>query len=910
MQPPECQSSPPYLSYWGKAQPHADSQVGWHPVAYHCLDVAAVGTRLFELRPQLLHALAHLSGLQQDLARNWFLFGLALHDIGKFTCCFQAKVEQLFQHKDYWSSGRVLVADPGHGRTGLALWNGDCRGKGKFTAFFGEDSLDTFDARQHFSMWFAAIAGHHGRPVAEENLIGRICPTALEDAAIYIEDCTKLFDPCLPSRIPELCKNSIGRSSWLVAGLAMLCDWIGSNQEWFPYTASEHDLASYMDIALRRAGEALNASGLIPPKPANIYSLSDALGVEKPVATPLQDWASNTAGIHGPSLIVIEDLTGAGKTEAGLIIAHRLMTAGAAEGLYWALPTMATADALYKRIATGYQRLFSETAKASLVLAHSARVYNDIFQKSIFEPKADGSSRYGDGAANDEDTTAGAACTRWLSDDRRKTFLADIGVGTVDQALLSALPSKHQALRLAALCRRVLVIDEAHSYDPYMTGLLETLLEFQGAFGGSAIIISATLTFEARAKLARAFARGAGWQQPHIQELSFPLATVISGGGICKETVLEPSRGTRRDLAIRRLGDETEAMDVLAQASHNGQAAVWIRNTVQDALDAHANLRTMLPEAKVDLFHARFALGDRLEIEKHVLENFGKPSEGAQRQRILIVTQVVEQSLDCDWDVMISDLAPIDLLIQRAGRLHRHHHRPARPDPVLHVVSPDPQLDTKADWYSSAFPRAAYVYPNHAQLWLTMHNLLVSGGLKLASSNPRDLIERVFGVEAEEAPEALSEASANAEAKAMSEGAFAKMNALKLNAGYVHHAGAWESDTKTPTRLGEDSRVLRLAKWDGATLTPWHTDDDLRKAWRLSEVSVRATLVESIDYDANTVLQQAVAKETASWPEKFDPPLLLVLSWDGKRWNATVKNKQGQNVEVSYSSDAGLVFHT
>lgn len=911
---PDQARLPAYLSYWGKAQPASEQGPDWHPLAYHGLDVAAVGAALLKSRPQLLAALARASGLPQDLARRWLLFALALHDIGKFACCFQTKVERLFRHQAHWSAERPLAVDPGHGRLGIALWEGGCdrAGSQDFASLFGPPGIGSFGIFRKFSAWFSAAAGHHGRPVEKDGLIGCICPTALADARAYIEDCATLFDPRIPEDLPKLKEAAIKRSSWLAAGLTILCDWVGSNQGWFPYTKNEYDLAGYWEIATGRARDALAKAGMSAPRIAARFTLADALNKQEPAPTPLQRWAAEEAPVDGQSLLVIEDLTGAGKTEAGLIIAHRLMASGAAEGLYWALPTMATADALYKRMSAGYQRLFADARDASLVLAHSASAFNDIFAKSIFEPCAAASPRYnGSGETRgeqDANVTASAACARWLADDRRKTFLADVGVGTIDQALLGVLPSKHQALRLAALSRRTLIVDEAHSYDPYMTKLLERLLEFQGALGGSVIVMSATLTKEARDRFASAFAMGAGWEKFTIKETGFPLATVISAARPPLERTLAPGRGTRRDLAVRRLDGEAEAVEVLAEAAAKGQAAVWIRNTVQDALDAYEKVQALLPDAQVDLFHARFALCDRLDIERRVLDSFGKDSEGPQRQRVLIATQVVEQSLDCDWDVMISDLAPVDLLIQRAGRLHRHDHRPPRPAPVLHIVSPDPTADSGAKWYEAAFPRAAYVYPDHGQLWLTMRALLDAGGLKLASGSPRDLIERVFARDSDEIPERLADASVKAMSKSMADRAIAQMNGLRLEGGYVHQAGAWESDARTPTRLGEDTRVLRLAKWDGSTLTPWKPDGDPRRAWRLSEVSVRAGRVSSVSYSHDAALEKAVAREIAAWPERYDQPLLVALVEDGGAWTARARDAKDYAVILRYCPTLGLMY--
>ncbi len=142
----------------------------------------------------------------------------------------------------------------------------------------------------------------------------------------------------------------------------------------------------------------------------------------------------------------------------------------------------------------------------------------------------------------------------------------------------------------------------------------------------------------------------------------------------------------------------------------------------------------------------------------------------------------------------------------------------------------------------------------------------------------------------------------------MAERGVAQMNALKLGKGYVHQAGAWESDTRTPTRLGEETRALRLAKWDGATLTPWAAHADPRRAWRLSEVPVRAARVASVDYGRDTALEKAVALEIAAWPERYDPPLLVALVKDAGVWGARAKDVKDRTVVLRYCRSRGLMY--
>lgn len=912
-----CRHMPvPYIAhYWGKARPlEGIARHDWHPIAYHGLDVAAAGEAYLRLRPEVLARLAHRAGLPGPVTRNWLLFGLAIHDLGKYADCFQAKWRRLGTPPDWTEHD-----DPGHGSVGRALWDQQCDlGWDPDDASFLHLFQENFSHRDAFTHWVAAIFGHHGRPVGGPSgpLRQLVTGTAVANAHRYVAACATLFPLDVLDGPEQLQDASFKETSWLVAGTAMVADWIGSNQAWFPYEAPDHTLADYWPLAQQRAGRAILETGLSRPPVAPGFTLSDALasaaGKADPVPSDLQDWALADFKPTGQSLVIVEDLTGAGKTEAALIAAHRLMKAGLAGGLYWALPTMATANGLYARLAKSYDRLFDDP-NASLVLAHGKREFNPAFKRSVLPA---GRQEKPLGTAPD-DESASAQCAAWIADDRRKAFLADVGVGTIDQALLAVLPAKHQALRLAALAQRVLVIDEIHSYDPYVSKLVASLLEFHAALGGSAVLLSATMTQKLRRDLVAAFAKGARWSTEAPKSHAFPLVTVVTNAKQTQEIARQSNRGTRRDLAVQRLASEAEVVDFLLKAYRRGEASVWIRNTVHDAITAADALRQRLgarDAAAVDLFHARFALGDRLAIETRTLDDFGKDSVAERRNRILVATQVVEQSLDLDFDTMVSDLAPIDLLIQRAGRLHRHgkEARGNRPDPVLHVLAPEPRDDATAKWFANLFAKAQYVYQDHGQLWLTMRYLVEHDGLKLESDSPRDPIEAVFNGSP---PVGLLSVSGKAAGEAAAQRGFATMNALKLHEGYAQSTGSWKSDEITPTRLGAKQRTLRLARWDGKKLAPWCQDKDGDEAasWRLSEVQALAARVAKAD-TGNTAIAAEVVKVMATWPDRFDPPLLVPLQQAGDVWRCevTAEARRGETVghgaRLVYCSSKGLRF--
>ncbi|WP_419602660.1 DEAD/DEAH box helicase, partial [Thiolapillus sp.] len=208
--------------------------------------------------------------------------------------------------------------------------------------------------------------------------------------------------------------------------------------------------------------------------------------------TPLQQACLDLPIGTEPQLFILEDVTGSGKTEAALILAARLMAAGQAQGLYIGLPTMATANAMYDRMSTVYERLYRPgEPRPSLILSHSARHLSESFQQSLLAAQAS-ATHYG------EEESIVAQCNRWLADNRKKALLADVGIGTIDQALLAVMPARHQSLRLLGLVGKVLILDEVHAYHAYTSEPLKRLIRFHAALGGSVILLSATLTRKQR----------------------------------------------------------------------------------------------------------------------------------------------------------------------------------------------------------------------------------------------------------------------------------------------------------------------------------------------------------------------------------------------------------------------------
>ena len=687
------------------------------------------------------------------------------------------------------------------------------------------------------------------------------------------------------------------RASWLLSGLTILSDWIGSNTTFFPYHTETLALEEYWQrFALRQAEAAVTAFGVLPSLPSKTTGMASLFpNISEP--SPLQDFSSSCELAEGAQLFILEDVTGSGKTEAALTLAHRLMTAGLAEGIFMALPTMATANAMFERVEQAYRRMYAGGEQPSLILSHSSRHLSPVFLESIGVADKNGDRAYAWG-----EDTASNSCNTWLADNRKKAFLAAIGVGTLDQALLAVLPSRHQSLRLLGLGRSVLIVDEVHAYDPYMQTLLRNLLQFQAAQGGSAILLSATLPQKTRQELVDSFTRGTGGISLSLQVNNYPLVThVNSNGGM--ELPLASRSGTGRTVAVQIVHETASVEMLLKEAVAAGQCACWVRNTVADAVSAYERLNRDLSEDTVMLFHARFALGDRLEIERKVLRLFGKDSSKERAGKILVATQVVEQSLDLDFDFMVTDLAPIELIIQRAGRLHRHP-RGERGQPTLAILCPPLIGEPKSTWYSEFFPQAAYVYPSHGQLWLA-GNMLATKREFTVPDDARCLVEAVYGEEqGDKIPPELCKRDLDADGKARAEISLAQLNCLDLDAGYTTTLNQWLDDTVTPTRLGAPTTTVRLARWNGACLTPWFPAD--RYAWDLSQVSVNRARIAGASQHGR-ILEAEVERAMESMPDhcKWSVLIPLSLAEDGT-WRGPAIDHRQCEVTAIYHPKTGL----
>ena len=717
---------------WGKS---TEDGLGY-PLICHMLDVAAVAWEILDREPPSSTE-QYSRDLGVDAARECVCALIALHDLGKASPAFQAK----------WDSGAERVRQ--HGLTWTARVGSAPHGV-VTEAGLPELLSNRGWARRASSHVASAIGAHHGFRATRKDV--RAARFDSLGAEVWSEVRDELIDAIfsvLGVHETPTTDSLDGAAYMRLAGLTSFADWIGSDTRHFGPTGDAARIDEHFAESRDRARFALDRIGWTrraPLKPRSV-PFADMFPFSP---RPLQSVTSELVeDVDTPSLTLIEAPTGEGKTEAALFAYVQLQRAVGHRGLYVALPTMATGNAMFERVCA-FLEACDRVQPPDLQLLHGASFLNESFTELRIRDVWDDST----GAV---DRNANVVAREWFT-HKKRALLSEYGVGTVDQALFSILNLKHQFVRLWGLSNRVVILDEIHAYDTYTSGLLDILLRWLHALGSSAIVMSATLPPARRRELL------ATYGAIDVPPPPYPHVTVVT-----------PQRTATRSFEVREMPEyslrsaPTDVLDIarsLATAVESGGCLACIVNTVQRAQDVYRALGDgkrienggvmcgkRVEGVDVYLFHARYPIEERHARENTILRLLGKESEDRPSRSVLIATQVVEQSLDLDFDVMYSDLSPIDLLLQRAGRLHRHDRpRPsAHATATLHIAGLDavgelPDLSTHA-W--------DYVYEAYV-LFRSWYALQGVETLRPAQ-DAQALIERVY--DAEDEPDGLSNAA-------------------------------------------------------------------------------------------------------------------------------------------------------
>ena len=671
---------------WAKKN-RVDNQPMWLPLLVHLEDTANVCGLLYNnwlsqgVKDLLMDSVVSDVDDKDELLLNLCRFLGFVHDLGKATAIFQVKksfngdyeldsliIEKLINagFKDIDKFALAKRENIGHNISGQYLLT-------KFGVNFCVTNI---------------IGSHHGKPISKNE--SEICDSFTSslfqedninsERAIYWQNLQKnIFNKALsecgfsdPKDLPLISQPG----QVILSGLLIMADWISSNEAYFPLISLDQDEVSpdRVEVGFTKWLDE-RAEAWVPNSYfENIYK-SRFNFKPRDAQRKISEVINN---IDEPGIVILEAPMGMGKTETALIAVEDLAQKTERTGMFFALPTQATSNGIFTRVREWLDHIEGEK---SLRLIHGKAQLNDEFSKLPKSRNIHG----GDGVGVNE----------WFA-GRKVSILDDFTVGTVDQILLAALKQKHLMLRHLGLSNKVVVIDEVHAYDAYMSVFLYRALRWLGAYKVPVVILSATLPISKRNSLLKSYMMGANLDYGSIPKPegfetneAYPLLTYNDGANIKQFADFETDVGIDYQI-IKKSKDESEDLvGLIKENTPKGGIVGVMVNTVRKAQDFARQCIESFGEDRVEILHSSFIATDRYKKEKNLIKTIGKNGNRPDF-KIVIGTQVIEQSLDIDFDILITDLSPMDLILQRMGRLHRHEEtkRPTNlKNPVVYVLN-------------------------------------------------------------------------------------------------------------------------------------------------------------------------------------------------------------------------------
>ncbi|MEC3892269.1 CRISPR-associated helicase Cas3' [Nocardiopsis sp. LDBS1602] len=660
---------PPLVTVlWGKTG-EVDRDMpddAWHPLLFHMIDSANVAGQIWD---RYLSTAMRTALGPPGIGRALYMWLAGLHDLGKASPVHQ----KLSPH--HYQRVHAVVPHTAECEEGFP--------HARLSAYMTMEILEQEEGWPfEVALWIAdVLGGHHGTFPSgsgthdpERRTVGG---EAYRQARRFLFDSITEYCGVDLDRLRDHIPNMGAQLSF--AGAVVMADWLASNSGYFGYDSSETkpEESLYRKIseqtARDRFQEITELNRVWFPEPGD--SAHDLyrrrFGIEEPHGTQtLVDEIARAAA--NPGLMVIEAPTGEGKTEAALAAAEILAGRFGFNGLFFALPTQATSNSIFDRLLKKWEE--SQPLKPTVSLVHGKARLKKEFTELPSGAVADGGC---------DSLTASS----WMRGSK-KALLNPVAVGTIDQLLFAGVAARYLQLRHLGLANKVVVIDEVHAYDTYMSEILHRTLHWLGWHGVPVVLLSATLPPKQRRELLNAYS---GAPNLTLEGSGYPRVTWVEAptmdqrlawkeGDGTEPALLSRSAETRRGSNIRlEFSPEAEDGDlegILGERLRGSPKAnvLVLRNTVQRAQDTYDKLRAQFPDFEIRLAHARFTARDRERIDRELMDRYGPPEEKRKRptHSIVVATQVAEQSLDVDFDLVVSDLAPIDLLLQRAGRCHRH----------------------------------------------------------------------------------------------------------------------------------------------------------------------------------------------------------------------------------------------
>nr|AHZ55799.1 Cas3 protein I-E [Salinispora tropica] len=867
---------------WGKSN-HLPMP---YPLLWHLIDTAAVVGALWDryLAPNQRRVIVERLATDETHARALIMFWAGLHDVGKATPAFQKKSEVAFSALRDSGSYEEAAGDGSlrHDTAGQLVLP-------DLLAPMGYPQLSRRASDRLGYRIAQVVGGHHGRFQQTSGSHSARLQLGGGGWSKQRAALVRVVHEAVGSPEPPPAMDAT--ASVLITGVVILADWLASQEHFLrqqslrvPQRTDIKAVSTHLAALSVPALALLDDAGLGAPSFRAVGF--DGLFPHRPNALQRSIIEELLPVVDSPGMLVVTAATGDGKTEAALVAAKRLAEVCGAHGFFFALPTMATSDEMYRRVRAFAARLAAGPAPVTLL--HSMSWLN-----AEYEARAD-ADLGGAGEVVSDDPSGDVVAPEWLR-GRKRGLLAPMAVGTVDQALLAVLTTKHNALRLLGLSGKVFVVDEAHAYDDFTTSLLCGLLNWLGAYGCPVVLLSATLPSSQAATLVGAYEEGAG-VGPSNTSVPYPGWTfvpaihgrdMVSISPLAREALVSGRtvEFTLDARPVRHLvGSESDPADrrvvvrqVLAPVAEQGGCAAVVCNTVNDAQQTYRVVRDWAP-AGVDvvLLHSRFPARHREEITTQITGRLGKGGD-RPNSMIVVATQVLEQSLDLDFDLLVTDLAPMAQLLQRAGRCHRHLRTRPRWAAQPRVVVLDPRGPDGAEHVKPAAWGDVY-----ARYLLRATHLRLAGTDRITVPHAvQDHVEAVYAPQPVHCDPLLGAEYTEYRVEAGVLRGVAELGAIPKPAEVADLVALSRTETpewRASTRLGAESeRVLCCyldadgRQWldpERRTLLPQR---GARPDGRFSSQEVRMILQETIPLRADILTG-------------YDPPAAMPASWSNNAW--------------------------
>lgn len=673
---PQCNALRPVPFEYCYAKTYTDkilqvSQFGYSVLGHSCIVGEVAKTLLSLMLPSLRSKLPQAA-----------IWPAVIHDIGKVCPTFQKKIGNLHEALTDWSISSNIEKN----------WGGH--------AWVSSASLvHEYGSKQLTGQLDYIVGQHHGAyqssPIYDalhESLGGAVWQS---ERSRLLHTLSSLFYQ--REDLPDffLSPQDVSMRQFL-SGMTIVADWIGSGP---PFEKPSSEWRALINSAVMHAG-------FIPCDIKKGLSFEELFSFHP---HPIQQ--SFYEQVKGPGLYVLEAPMGLGKTEAALYAAYRALESNQATGIYFALPTQLTSEKIHERLASFLQ--YACPQSEAMLLHSKAYLKAPLLHACDESGKIDQS---------------------WFA-TRKRALLAPFGVGTIDQALMAVINVRHASVRAFALAGKVVILDEVHSYDMYTGTLINELIRYLLEMDCTVIILSATLTRARREE----FIPNNYRKDAMSQSIAYPLISSFkSGQSSYHEQACTTPPNLGKNVSLHFHEDEQDCILLALSEAARGAQILWIENTVGDAQQCYKKLKALALSHHIEmgLLHSRFTFGDRQAIEEYWINIYGKSGqERTSKGRILVGTQILEQSIDIDADILFTRFCPTDMLLQRLGRLQRHRHlpRPAGISCEAHILIPSKgkiQSLGAAAFGKSQFIYSPYVLLRSLEVWEGLSHISLPNSIR------------------------------------------------------------------------------------------------------------------------------------------------------------------------------------